>query len=132
VTSSWCSYTEGLYQIKPNRMQWGAGKQTYSSCKIIAMVTPNCYVGGCNMVKSDAAARWSLTVSKHAQSQGKTTESTVRTNTFSSTTKEQKASEFKCNLYAEWYYEPRAYHYELRTDHTIYLCFTINVHYFPK
>jgi len=50
------------------------------------------------MVKSDAAARWSLKASEHAQSQGKTTESTVRTNTFSSTIKEQKTSEFKCNF----------------------------------
>jgi len=52
------------------------------------------------MVKSDAAAIWSLKASEHAQSQG-TTESTVRTNTLNSAIREQKASEFKCNLYAE-------------------------------
>jgi len=53
------------------------------------------------MEKSDAAARWSLKASEHAQSQAKTTESTVCTNTFGSTLKEQKPSAFKCNLYAE-------------------------------
>jgi len=52
------------------------------------------------MVKSDAAARWSLKAGEHAQSQD-TTESTVHTNTSSSTIKEQNASELKCNLYAE-------------------------------
>lgn len=56
-------------------MQWGAGKQTFPSCKDIAMGSRKLgYVGGCDTDNSDAAARRSLMESKHAQPQVKTTE----------------------------------------------------------